>query len=190
MPLNHCLRVAPPSCIYLVVDLPPAAFSVVPFFPASFIPVIDFRFDTFYSRFLSFLHLSSCRMYFSSLVSHCQTLYCRFLPVIFLHVMFSVGFSSLVFLVVTLLPLSLLSLSFLSLYCSFRHLSLSSLSIPSGSLVILISTLLIVSISLAISAVRQSDLYPPVFLLNERSRYASNMKVHIKCIIAVSNKSE
>ena len=139
--ISHCLRVFPPFCIYLVVDFSPAAFSGVPFFLASFVPVsiplIDFLFDT--STLTSFLPFIFPAVTSTYLMSYCHILifYSHFLPVISLHVMLSVVLSTFVF--PFNYPLLLLSSSLLSPHCSFWPVSLSSLSIPSVSSVILIS---------------------------------------------------
>ena len=80
IPLNHCLRVAPPVCIYLVFD-----FSPVPLFPASFlpviIPVIGFPFDTYtLTPFLPFIFPPVTYTSLLSCPFSLPLLYCRILP--------------------------------------------------------------------------------------------------------------
>ena len=164
MPLNHCFRVAPPCCVNLVVDFSPCrAFSVVPFFPAPFlpviIPVINFPFDT--STMTSFLPFIfppvTCTSLLSCLIAPLSVSTVTYSPVTFLQAMVSVVLSPFVFLALALdlTPLNLLSSSFLSLHCSFWPL-------PSVSLVILISIPFTIPVSLANSAVRHSTFQHPV----------------------------
>ena len=150
-PLNHCLRVAPPCCTYLVVDFSPCrllccSFSLPLFYLSSSLLLTSL--STHLLALTFFLRRSSCHMNFSPLLSHFPLLLCHFLPVTFLHAMFSVIHSPFVFfaLALALPPLSLLSSYFLSLHYSFRPL-------PSVSLVILISIPFTIPVSLANSAI-------------------------------------
>ena len=145
--LSQCpsIRVAPLVCIYLVVEFSPCYLLT-----SLLSHLLSLHFFT--SSFLQSLG--------TSLLS-CPLVPPSFSTVTFRHVMFSVVLSPFVFFAIALPPLSLLSSSFLSLHCSFQPLSLSSLSIPSVSLVILIFIPFTISVSLAISAVRQSTFQHP-----------------------------
>ena len=145
-----------PGCWPFPLPLSLLSLLFLSFLPLFFChhPCYSLPFGHIYSRSLSSLHLSSCRIYLPLVPPSFSTV--TFSPVTFLHVMFSVVLSPFVFLAMTLPPLSLLYSSVLSLHCSFRPLS-----IPFVSLVILVSIPFIISVSLANSAVRQSTFQHP-----------------------------
>ena len=86
MPLDHCFRVAPPFCIYLVVDFSPCRFLCCSFFPATFrlviTAVIDFPYVTYAltSFFPTSFLLSHVLLSFRVPLSLPQSLLSLFLP--------------------------------------------------------------------------------------------------------------